>query len=286
MKPTEIIRSILQKMLDFAGYPKPSEPTWRCQYLGNSEVLLARANHRLILPGWDLSLTPWIINSGTWEPALTDSLTAYCKPGMVALDVGANIGWFSSVMAASGAVVHAFEPNPRLESFLRKNVFLNAGARTPLCSVNRCAVGASVGRVELRFPHWLVGGAGIHDSDQSQFLDSLLPDAVDTPMVTIDGFVSERSIDRVGVIKVDVEGFEEEVIKGATRTIASSQNILVPLEYTRGRYSSDFPAILFNLFTRLSILPEGKRISLDDLKRYEDGAFMHDRPLLELLCAK
>jgi FkbM family methyltransferase len=286
MKPQQFVRSIFQKLLSQADNQQTREQKGRCQYLGGGEILLSRTNHRLILPGWDLSLTPWIINSGTWEPALTEALEEHCRPGMIALDIGANIGWFSSIMAASGAAVHAFEPNPRLESFLRKNIFLNAGPRTPLCSVNRCVVGSAPGEVQISFPHWLVGGAGIHDSDQSQFLDSLIPEPVKTEMVTIDAFLSGRAIKRVDVIKIDVEGYEEEVIKGALNTISHSTSLLVPLEYTRGRYSREFPTVLHSLFTQIVVLPERRTLSCEDLIGYEQGEFMRERPLLELLCTK
>jgi FkbM family methyltransferase len=267
-------------------FPGLSRPSWRTQYLGNQEILLMRPEHQLVLPGWDLSLSPWIIKSGTWEPVLTEALSSYCKEGVVALDIGANLGWFASVMASAGADVHAFEPNPRLEPFLRKNVFLNAGARTPRCSVNRCAVGAEEGSVSIKFPHWLVGGAGIHESDQKQFLDSLIPESVETPMVTVDAFVRAKQLNAVSVIKIDVEGFEESVIQGALDTIRNARSMLVALEYTRGRYSDGFPALIFGLFARVSVLPERNEITLKELEAYEREEYLADRPLLELLCIK
>jgi FkbM family methyltransferase len=285
-KVKHLVQRICTRIVKIGTDEALKQRPWETQYLGSGEILLSRGTHRLIVPGWDLSLSPWILTSGTWEPALTETLEKYCQPNMVALDVGANIGWFSSVMAAAGANVHAFEPNPRLEPFLRKNIFLNAGPRTPLCSVNKCVLGAENRTVVLKFPHYLVGGSGVHNPDQTDFLDSLIPGQIETQMLTVDEFVSTNNLSRVDVIKIDVEGYEEEVLKGATRTIALSKSLLVPLEYTRGRYSSEFPRMLFECFGSIVVLPEKLNISFDDLCRYESNTFMTERPLLELLCSK
>lgn len=254
-----------------------------CQYLGDQEILVRLPTHWMIVPGWDLSLTPSILAAGNWEPELTEVLRGWVRPDMAVLDVGAHCGWFSAVCAAVGADVHAFEPNPRLQPFLRKNIFLNAGPRTPRCGVHACVLGDEDKVVPMRFPHWLAGGAGLHNSDQSHFLDSLLPETIDVPMTSVDAFVARRNLERVGIIKIDVEGHEEAVIRGARETIRRSSGLLLALEYTRGRYTPAFPAVLGDLFASLRLLPENRPFTRSELEAYERGELLPDRPLLELL---
>lgn len=255
-------------------------------YVGEGEIFLQTRHFPMYIPGWDLSLTPCLLLHREWEPALSRHLASLVSEGDVVFDVGANIGWFSSLFALRGASVHAFEPNPRLQKYLRKNLFLNAFSNAPRCSVNQVAVSDHEGVLPIRFPQWLVGGADIHSSEPSQFLDSLVEEPVDTQVVTIDHFCHSRRIKEARLIKMDIEGHEEQAVRGAQELIARSPNLILSIEYTRGRYSDAFPALLFSLFRRSYAPSFNQHFSLPMLLAYERGELHAPSPFLDLVFKK
>lgn len=73
----------------------------------------------------DQSIAPHLMINGLWEPNVTIAIAKYVKRGMHCLDVGANVGYFSILMASSGASVDAFEPNPMLARLLNMTTEIN-----------------------------------------------------------------------------------------------------------------------------------------------------------------
>ena len=142
-----------------------------------------------------------------WEYPVTELLKSVLRPGMCFLDVGANIGYYSIVAAARGARVHAFEPVPKLFEALQESVALN-----PHFNI---------------FPHRLALAGYtrpttfyVVDDPENQGLSSLneSPEAVAITIQaqTLDDFVREQKFRRVDLMKVDVEGAEEQVFQGGT----------------------------------------------------------------------
>jgi FkbM family methyltransferase len=252
-------------------------------YVGEGEIFTSTKYFNMFVPGWDLSLTPTILLRGAWETALTNYLKDRIGRGGIAIDVGANMGWFSCLFASRGARVHAFEPNPRLQRILRKNIFLNAGQRTQECAVNQCAVSDYEGSVEMRFPHWLVGGANLGDFDQQPFLDSLIPEGVPTPVVTLDAYVDRFGLGPVSILKVDIEGFEENALRGAEKTIDNSPGLLLCMEYTKGKYTRSFPEWLFEKFEQGHVPGIDRQINLQFLQHFEAGRIMPDVQQLDIV---
>ena len=259
------------------------ESTRFSQYLGNSEILVS-TNHgfNLIVPGWDVSLTPHILATGTWEARLTCYMENLIEPGCTFFDVGANLGWFSSLMAKRGCIVHAFEPNPNLQQVLKKNIQINAGGNTLRSRVNQCIVGEEPAIHSMQFPKLLAGGANIYNHDVSDWLDELT-EAIDVECITLDSYSSVNSIDKVDFIKMDIEGYEEKAMIGSSDLIERSLGCKVSLEYTRGRYSESFPQWLFSRFHKAYCPTFEVEISLKTLLEYEAGKFLPDAPFLDIV---
>lgn len=251
--------------------------------MGDGEILKSTKHFTMIVPGWDLSLTPTILLRGEWEPSLTNYLLERIKPGAIAVDIGANLGWFSCLFASRGANVHAFEPNPKLQRILRKNIFMNAGNRAEKCSVNQCALSDREGVIDMRFPEWLSGGANLHDFDQTIYLDPMSSESTNIKVVTLDQHLARAGVDRVDFIKIDVEGFEESALMGAERTIDNSPNLVLCMEYTRGKYSKSFPEWLFDRFERAYVPAFKSLIDLQFLKDFENGKAKRDGLQLDIV---
>ena len=149
----------------------------------------------------------------------------------VFLDVGAHIGYYSLYMLSGVLRVYSFEPDPRVFALLENNV----GAK-PKIETIPWAVGATAGRARFTLER---------DSEVSHFShygeDKFRQIVVN--VVTIDSFVFERGL-AVEAIKIDVEGHDIEVIRGAMGVLEEQQ----PLVLTEAKPDAE----LFALMQRIS----------------------------------
>jgi FkbM family methyltransferase len=153
---------------------------------------------------------------GSYEPEETGYLLRTLRPDDVCFDVGANIGYYTTLMARAAADghVHAFEPDPVCSSLLELNVRINELRNA---SLNRTAIGAQPGRARL---------VRSTDSGFNSLRDTgrrPVSSTVDVPMSTIDSYTETIGAGRVDILKVDVEGAEGLVLEGAGRLLADPE---------------------------------------------------------------
>jgi FkbM family methyltransferase len=148
----------------------------------------------------------------SWNPEEYRAFRDAVRPGAIVLDVGANVGaytlLFSQWVGRAGRVV-AFEPSPSAACSLRHHLDLNEADNVEV-------IDAAVSDHE--------GTAALYD-DGFAGRSSLIAvadcqSAVTVKTTTIDGFCSQRSL-TPDVVKIDVEGAEADVLRGARRTLAS-----------------------------------------------------------------
>jgi FkbM family methyltransferase len=142
--------------------------------------------------------------------------------GRTVVDVGGNIGVFAIFHASRGARVLSIEPNPdayrRLEATVAANGF---DARVNALNV---AVGARNGTGRLAVPSGLSVLGAVSPVDTCD-----PPDAGAIQMVTLDELLADRGWRSVDVLKVDVEGGEADVLRGAASALAGVRRVV--LEY-------------------------------------------------------
>jgi FkbM family methyltransferase len=163
--------------------------------------------------------------SGSYERTAVDFVLKQLAPGMTFVDVGANIGVFTIPAARRvgplGTVV-AIEASPSIFSYLVRNVGLNDLGNVQLI---QCAVldrnGPNVPFYEAPVSHFGMGALA------AQF--GTRPIAV--PARTLDDILADEGIRCVGVLKVDVEGYEAAVFRGAQRLLVGSTDPLVVFEF-------------------------------------------------------
>jgi FkbM family methyltransferase len=167
-----------------------------------------------------------IAKYGTHEPLLTSWLANYfraARPGLF-IDVGANVGWHALHAARHRAIeaVVAFEPDPFNASLLERNVRAN-GSRNVIISTR--AVGAGAGTIRLF--RYKSSNLGRHSIVVDHGYGSLT-----VPVIDLDNALTELQLDgrAVAALKIDVEGFEPEVIEGASKTLKRTHVII--LEYS------------------------------------------------------
>lgn len=184
-----------------------------------TEELLVQTIHQVkyLVPARDMVMTPQLVVYRQWEAQLSALLPRLCPPGAVFVDVGANFGYFTCLLAArlgreTGSRVIAIEPNPDLLRLLRVNVDINwSGAPV---RIEPLAVADTFGEMVLTIP------------DDCSANGTLAPiEAVGrtlrthrVPVVRLDDLLRDEP--RVDLVKIDVEGFEPAVLRGAPETLA------------------------------------------------------------------
>jgi len=136
-------------------------------------------------------------------------LIEFLRPNDVFVDVGANIGLYTMLGASvvkSGGRVLAFEPNPLAVQRLVENIKLNGITNV---GIRHAAVGVGPGSVRIT--------TGL-DTRNHVVRDYKVGASVEVPLVSLDQETS--AFHRVNLVKMDVEGFESEVLKGARCLLA------------------------------------------------------------------
>jgi len=145
------------------------------------------------------------------------------RPGMTVLDIGAHHGLYTLLasrrVGKRGRVI-AFEPSPRERKRLRRHLWLN---RSKNVAVQSCALGDEHREAEL----FLVTG-------REDWCNSLRAPQIDARTVTVrvelervDDVLEKLGVARVDFIKLDVEGAELSILRGARATLAASRPIIL-----------------------------------------------------------
>jgi FkbM family methyltransferase len=165
-----------------------------------------------------------LLINGSYEPQVQDLILRTLQPGGAFLDVGANIGTFTIPAARrvgpSGRVV-AIEGSPSVFSVLQKNIVLNDASNVQLVPAAAAASNHNVTFYPAPADHFGMG------SRAPQF--NATP--ITIPSVTLDSLVKNFNLPSVDLIKIDVEGFELDVLKGALELLKTERPPLVVFEF-------------------------------------------------------
>ncbi len=173
-------------------------------------------------------------------------LHGYLNHGDVVLDVGANVGQYAAVVedVVGSATMTLFEPLPGLAKLLR--------ARFPGARVENLAVSDRAGTATIRVPSI----DGTEYNTRATLNDHTEPGqgaSREVRVVTepLDSVTERLGLDRIDLVKVDVEGHEPEVVRGAERTL-SAPGVLLLIEIEARHH--DFPITqVFDQITALGL---------------------------------
>jgi FkbM family methyltransferase len=164
---------------------------------------------------WEVGSGPHGYWLGSYESHVQAAMVKWVRPGEVAFDIGANVGFLtilaSRLVGPAGRVV-AFEPEPRNLERLRRHCDWNGAANVRIIEA---AVSSRSGK----------GRLGVAGDQSSAGLDPR--GEIDVTLVAIDELVQSHEIPPPEFMKVDVEGHELDVLRGARRTIEESQPVIV-----------------------------------------------------------
>jgi FkbM family methyltransferase len=220
-------------------------------------------------------ITPYILyEQGDWFEDEIKFLRCLIKPGQRVIDIGANYGVYALSMAKlvgpSGAV-WAFEPTSSTAGFLEKGIAANNFSHVNLES---CALSSVCGSAELM----------LNETSELNAISRGVPSANPTETVrveTLDSCMQRHSWRNISFVKIDAEGEEINIIKGATRFLSEAS----PLIMYEVRASDDFHLDLVNQFAALGYFSYRLLPGLDLLTPF-DASSKPDGHLLNLFCCK
>jgi FkbM family methyltransferase len=163
---------------------------------------------------------------GSYEEGFCSRLAEAVKPGDVCHDIGAFRGYTAGVMALAGACeVCAFEPVPLNQQVVRRVIALNPGLPIKLVEA---AVGAEEGVIKIT----------IHEDASMNFVgkDASGRPSIDVRMLTLDASIASGEVKAPQLLKIDVEGAEASVLRGAPKALRESvREIFVELHHEEAR---------------------------------------------------
>jgi FkbM family methyltransferase len=160
----------------------------------------------------------------------------------IVIDGGGNVGTFS-VFAASIAVhghVYAFEPTKSTFSLLEKNA-RNFPANITCINLG---LGEAVSKKNILNKGIGNGGNVIEDSPSYKYSKADEGKLEKITITTIDQFVAENNLPRVDFIKIDTEGYEANILRGAVATIKKFKPVIAMSAYHNPNDKKDLPEII------------------------------------------
>ena len=212
----------------------------RATYVGNNRVLVkcvvAQANIAYFVEADDRLLSPWFIVTGGYETLLTDFFVGALKPDSFCIDVGANFGYFTCLMARfcpHGRVI-GIEADEHVYEIARDNVFIN-GFQGFTRVVHAAASDANsiltLYRRKTRSANTSIAKL------PPEFIESMgetASEAFEVASLRVDSLLPEMN-GHVDFLKIDVEGAEPLVFQGAQETIARNPNLNIVMEWSPGQ---------------------------------------------------
>jgi FkbM family methyltransferase len=158
----------------------------------------------------------------SYEPAKHALIRRHLKPGMTFIDVGANKGDFTLLaarLAGNSGIVLSIEPEPDNHTMLQRSIALNHYSNIRVLQI---ALSDREGTADLQ----IGATSGAH---------SLSPGfkglrKVTVPTMTLDQLVAEQQLQNVDMVKIDVQNWELEVLRGAAQTLRANPRLILLLD--------------------------------------------------------
>lgn len=150
-----------------------------------------------------------ILTMGVYDLVVAECLKRCLKTGNNYYDVGANIGYFSRLAQSYGAKVQAFEPHPKILKRLEENL-----SGLEQIQTNGIALSDQEGEFSLYVPKNFEKNEGVASLEP-------MPDSVEVKVQT--KCLDQICFDQIHLMKIDVEGHEASVLRGAKQKLAKKQ---------------------------------------------------------------
>jgi len=188
----------------------------------------------------------------------------------IVLDVGTNIGTIANWLANRTKHVHGFEPHPANIEMTRDQIKFR---KTKNITLSQLALGREPGTLQLHVKSFH-GHHSLGDTAASPTVEK-----IDVEVDTVDRYCSTHGIERIDFLKIDVEGFEDEVLQGATSMLKSHSIGFVLFELRHsilasvGKLSKDiFTPLTENGYSVFTL--DGRTLTASEYDHPSDGDYL------------
>ncbi len=197
---------------------------------------------------------------GEYEKIISEITSKLIGEGDVCLDVGANFGWYTTLMSMrseKGGAVHSFEPVPKSFAELERNRELLPFAEK--VHINNMALGDHEGTVLINlFDDLPSGHASLATRGESRI------SSFECRMITLDSYLKERNVGNVAFVKVDIEGAEMMFLRGASLLFEQELPPVFLMEMALGQ-TKDFSYVPDDLIKYIGEHAEYSFFKVDEL---------------------
>lgn len=248
------------------SFVKKEAQAWQRIFKNEKSFTHTLSNNIKIILYSDSILSQLIYNG--FEELELDFLKANLSSGDIFLDIGSNIGLFSLVASqrvGDEGLVVAYEPNPVTYFRLVENIKING-----LNNIQTHNIGLSNSKNELDF---YISKNGYDAWNSFAPEPSKLQEKIKVPVSTLDTVIKELDIEKIKVIKIDVEGWEKFVLQGGQQFLTEFNPLLI-VEFGEANalsadyYVQELFAILedmgykwYDIQSDLTLLPHRKKLA-------------------------
>ncbi len=208
-------------------------------------------------PSDKVGVSPSIGVTGLYEPHVTEFYRGLLRKGMVVVDVGANVGWYTMLAAKRASKVVSFEPDPLSFSLMQRSIARNRFSN--VTAVQAC-VTDSVGFQRLYLATENLGGHSTVRRPGDSYIE--------VPSTSLGVALGEMGVDRIGILKIDAEGAEPQVVLGSKELLPRVENVIMEWNPEAWQSHSELLDELSNRFSLYELVRNpflSRRISREDL---------------------
>ena len=170
-------------------------------------------NYKMKTIANDKGISSELLIYGNHEPLTTKIILEELSENMNCVDIGSNIGYYvllENMKIGKNGKIWAIEPSPENFSTLKENIELQNGENIKAFNF---AIGDKNGEIEFvisKKSNW----SKVKSENESVDSENKV---INVPLKTLDSFAKENNLERVNLLRMDVEGYENKIILGATQ---------------------------------------------------------------------
>ena len=184
-------------------------------FFKDGKIMKKVQGSRMILDLNDLGISRELAFYGVHEKNSTEEVKKIIKPGMKILEVGANIGYYALLetkLAGPRGRLYAIEPSPYNFETLKKNLELNNVRNADIHQ-------AAFGQIRTKAKFYVYDRSNLSSFIKREDMGMKCKE-VEVEIITLDDFLRGKEVD---FIRMDVEGYEKEILKGAEKALSEGK---------------------------------------------------------------
>jgi len=187
----------------------------------------------MLLDPQDVGLSRTLFYRGIHEPLATQIAKEELTEGMTVIDVGSNLGYY--VLLEAGQIgsqgrLFAIEPVPRTFAILEQNIALNQIGNASAENLAMSSESAELTMNVTEQFNWAHIPQKQMNSNRAKDMSRWVRETISVRGLTLDDFVQSRNIECVNFLRMDTEGYETEIIKGAANVLATHRPLKILME--------------------------------------------------------